>query len=43
VQRFLGDILLPRGLELLNGAPPMDGAEEDLVRRIREADWIAAR
>jgi hypothetical protein len=43
VQRFLGDILLPRALDLLNGAVPEGGAEEDLVRRIREADWMVAR
>jgi hypothetical protein len=43
VQRFLGDISLPRALDLLNGAPASGDAEDDLVRRIREADWTAAR
>lgn len=43
VQRFVGDIGLSRALALLHDAGPADEAEEDLVRRISEADWTAAR
>lgn len=35
--RFLGDTLLPRAVELLNGAKPKGVAEVDLVRRIEDA------
>jgi hypothetical protein len=43
VQRFLGDILLPRALELLNGAEASNEAERDLVRRIAETEEMVAR
>jgi hypothetical protein len=35
-RRFLGDILLPRALELMAGATPANPAEHDLLRRIAE-------
>jgi hypothetical protein len=38
VRRFIGDIDLPRTLELLNGAAPATGAEEDMVRRIADIE-----
>jgi hypothetical protein len=37
IARFLGGILLPRGVALLEGASPTTDAEKDLVRRMREA------
>jgi hypothetical protein len=43
VERFLGDIDLHRAVELLDGAEPTGEAEQDLMRRVAEADWIAAR
>lgn len=35
VRRFLGDVPLPRALELLHGAKPSNPTEEDLAERIR--------
>jgi hypothetical protein len=37
VARFLGETNLYRALELLEGAPPQNAAEEDLARRMAEA------
>jgi hypothetical protein len=42
VRRFLGATMLPRLEELLDGASPRDEAEEDLLRRISEADAMVA-
>jgi hypothetical protein len=41
--RFLGPTDLNRALALLNGARPRGAAEEDLLRRIREADGHTTR
>ena len=41
VQRFLGEVNLYRAMDLLDGEPPATEAEEDLVRRIAEADGRA--
>lgn len=41
VRRFLGDVDLTRAMALLDGAHPADEAEEDVLRRILESDWIA--
>jgi hypothetical protein len=43
VRRFLGAVSLPRALELLDGAVPANPSEEDLVRRIADADPGAGR
>jgi hypothetical protein len=37
IARFLGGIQLPRGVALLQGAPPRTDTERDLVRRMHEA------
>lgn len=40
VRRFVGDIPLPRVMELLEGAEPATVAERDLVGRIAESDGM---
>lgn len=41
VRRYVGDVDLARVLALLNGDPPADDAERDLLRRIDESDRTA--
>lgn len=43
VARFLGSVNLHRAMELLDGAPPVDSAEEDLMRRIAESEGVLRR
>ncbi len=43
VRRFLGTVNLHRAMKLLDGDPPSTEAEEDLMRRIAEADRMVAR
>lgn len=43
VKRFLGPVDLHRAVELLDGNQPRDAAEEDLVRRIAEIDWMVGQ
>ena len=42
-RRFLGEINLHRAMELLGGTEIKDAAEEDLMRRIRESDWMVGQ
>jgi len=43
VRRFLGPVSLHRAMELLDGDPPANETEADLVRRIEEVEWMVAR
>lgn len=40
VPRFLGEVDLSRALELINGDPPRNATERDLVNRIGQAEGI---
>lgn len=42
VRRFLGDVSLPRALELLHGARPANPTEEDLAERMRATAGVGA-
>ena len=43
VRRFLGEINLHRAMELIGGDTARSDTEADLIRRIDETDWMAAR
>ena len=43
VERFLGSVDLHRAMDLLDGSELVGEAEEDLMRRIAETDWLASR
>ena len=40
VGRFVGNVSLPRAMELLEGSKPKNDAEVDLVRRIQESEGV---